>query len=425
MKHPRGLYLLFAVEMWERFSYYGMRALLVLYMVKALEFGTEKAGAVYGWYTGLVYFTPLIGGYLADRYLGPRLCVLIGGIFIALGHFTLAIPALPAFFIALCLLIIGTGFFKSNISTIVGLLYEENDPRRDGGFTIFYMGINLGAFLSPLVCGTLGEKVGWHYGFAAAGVGMVLGLLIYYFYQHKYLGDKGLHVTAANQAIKRENKPLTREEKERVAVIFVLTFFAVFFWASFEQAGSSLTLFADRSTNRVIPWINWEFPTSYFQAVNPLFILLFAPLYSQMWFTLAKKQIEPSIPMKFVIALVLVGVGFILMVAAAYLFEVSGPVAVFWLLGAYLFHTLGELCLSPVGLSMVTKLAPMKFASLLMGTWFLSNFTANLVGGLFAGNYDAMDHKLFFLLPVLTAFASAFVLLLLMPLLKKWLHGIK
>ncbi len=425
MKHPRGLYLLFAVEMWERFSYYGMRALLVLYMVKALEFGTEKAGAVYGWYTGLVYFTPLIGGYLADRYLGPRLCVLIGGIFIALGHFTLAIPTLPAFFIALCLLIIGTGFFKSNISTIVGLLYEENDPRRDGGFTIFYMGINLGAFLSPLVCGTLGEKVGWHYGFAAAGVGMVLGLLIYYFYQHKYLGDKGLHVTAANQAIKRENKPLTREEKERVAVIFVLTFFAVFFWASFEQAGSSLTLFADRSTNRVIPWINWEFPTSYFQAVNPLFILLFAPLYSQMWFTLAKKQIEPSIPMKFVIALVLVGVGFILMVAAAYLFEVSGPVAVFWLLGAYLFHTLGELCLSPVGLSMVTKLAPMKFASLLMGTWFLSNFTANLVGGLFAGNYDAMDHKLFFLLPVLTAFASAFVLLLLMPLLKKWLHGIK
>jgi proton-dependent oligopeptide transporter, POT family len=426
MKHPKGLYLLFAVEMWERFSYYGMRALLVLYMTKYLLFSTEQAGTVYGWYTGLAYLAPLIGGYLADRYLGQRKCIVIGSIFIAFGQFTLATPSLFSFYLGLLLIIIGTGFFKSNISTIVGLLYEQNDPRRDSGFTIFYMGINLGAFFSPLICGTLGEKYGWHYGFAAAGVGMVLGLIFYLLKQHEFLGDKGTQsVYSANQKKDFANTPLTIEEKQRVAVIFILTFFTIFFWASFEQAGSSLTLFADKSTNRLIPFLNIEIPASYFQAINPLFILLFAPFFSSMWISLAQKNLEPSIPIKFVNALVLVGVGFIFMIAASYLYEQSGPVSMFWLIGVYLVHTLGELCLSPVGLSMVTKLAPMKFASLLMGTWFLANFTANLVGGLFAGNFDAMDHKLFFLLPALTAFISAGILLALTPTLKRWMHGVK
>lgn len=425
MKHPKGLYLLFAVEMWERFSYYGMRALLVLYMIKFLQFNTEQAGTVYGWYTGLAYLAPLVGGYLADRYLGQRKCIVLGGIFIAAGQFTLATPSLFSFYLGLLLIIIGTGFFKSNISTIVGLLYEQNDPRRDSGFTIFYMGINLGAFFSPLICGTLGERVGWHYGFAAAGVGMLAGLAMYLISQHKFLGDKGLYVHSSNQKNSHSNAPLTIVEKQRIAVIFILTFFTIFFWASFEQAGSSLTLFAEKSTNRIIPFLNWEFPASYFQAINPLFILIFAPIYSSMWITLAQKNWEPSIPIKFVCALVLVGVGFLLMIAAAYIFEQAGPVSLFWLLGVYLCHTLGELCLSPVGLSMVTKLAPMKFASLLMGTWFLANFLANLVGGLFAGNYDAMDHKLFFLLPALTAFVSAVILLLLTPTLKRWMHGVK
>lgn len=426
MKHPKGLYLLFAVEMWERFSYYGMRALLVLYMTKYLLFTTEQAGTVYGWYTGLAYLAPLIGGYLADRYLGQRKCIVIGSVFIALGQFTLATPSLFSFYLGLLLIIIGTGFFKSNISTIVGLLYEQNDPRRDSGFTIFYMGINLGAFFSPLICGTLGEKIGWHYGFAAAGVGMVLGLILYLFKHHDFLGDKGMYsVYSANQQHASTNTPLTKEEKQRVAVIFILTFFTIFFWASFEQAGSSLTLFAEKSTNRIIPLLNWEFPASYFQAINPLFILIFAPIFSNMWIWLARKNLEPSIPIKFVNALILVGVGFIFMIAASYLYEQSGPVSLFWLIGVYLVHTLGELCLSPVGLSMVTKLAPMKFASLLMGTWFLANFSANLVGGLFAGNYDAMDHKLFFLLPALTAFVSAGILLALTPTLKRWMHGVK
>ncbi len=422
---PKGLFLLFFVEMWERFSYYGMRALLVLYMTKALMFSTEKAGNVYGWYTGLVYLTPLIGGYLADRYLGARKCVLIGGVLMALGQFTLVMPAMPFFYAALAMLIVGNGFFKPNISTIVGSLYEKNDPRRDGGFTIFYMGINLGALLSPLVCGTLGEKVGWQYGFATAGIGMVAGLCLYMWGQKKYLGDACMVPASHTAKAGNTDGPLTKEEKQKIAVIFILTFFAIFFWSAFEQAGSSLTLFADRSTNRVIPFLNWTFPTSYFQAVNPLLIILLAPLFSKMWTFLSEKKISPSTPLKFVYGLILLGAGFLIMIAAAAQYKQFGAVSILWLLGVYFMHTLGELCLSPVGLSMVTKLAPAKFASLLMGTWFLSSFAANLVGGIFAGNYDAMDHVLFFMIPAGTAFGSAVVLFLFVKPLKKWMGNVQ
>lgn len=476
--HPKGLFLLFFVEMWERFSYYGMRALLVLYMVKALQFSTEKAGHIYGWYTGMVYFTPLIGGYLADRYLGQRKAIVVGGILMMLGHFFMAVPTMFFFFSALILLILGNGFFKPNISTVVGSLYEPNDPRRDSGFTIFYMGINLGAFFSPLVCSTLGEKIDWHWGFGAAGVGMLIGLVMYLWGQKSLLGDKcikpsnpakskwpaiiilsaitlflilsalefngykikesipnyiywiiaviavGYMVHIFDTMKKKSN--LTKVERDRILVIFIMAFFSVFFWSAFEQAGSSLTLFADRETNRLINLFGWQFeiPAGYFQSINPLLIFILAPLFSKLWIKLSEINKEPSTPVKFAMGLALLGVGFVVMVVAAGIYKQSGPVSIFWLIGAYFFHTLGELCLSPVGLSLVTKLAPVQFASLLMGTWFLSSFFAGFVGGFFAGNYDAMDHSLFFMIPTATAFASAALLLIITPKIKKWMHGV-
>lgn len=475
---PKGLFLLFFVEMWERFSYYGMRALLVLYMVKSLQFSTEKASHVYGWYTGLVYLTPLLGGYISDRYLGQRKAILIGGILMALGHFAMAFPPMPFFFGAMILLIMGNGFFKPNISTVVGSLYEENDPRRDGGFTIFYMGINVGAFFSPLVCGALGEKIGWHYGFGAAGVGMVIGLAMYLWGQKMLLGDKcmkpaspqtdywvpitlvagmvlflisgalefngfdirgmipgwvkglaavgvpiGLFYSYASRPVKSE---LTHMEKQRIAVIFIMVFFAVFFWTAFEQAGSSLTLFADTETNRALSLFGWSFvvPASWFQSLNPLFIVLLAPFFSGMWIKLAETGKEPSSPVKFAVALGLLAVGFVVMIAAAAAYQQSGPVSVLWLVGAYFFHTLGELCLSPVGLSLVTKLAPVQFGSLMMGVYFLSSVAAGFVGGRLAGNYDAINHVNFYMIPTATGIGAAVVLLLITPKLRKWMHGI-
>ena len=474
---PKGLFLLFFVEMWERFSYYGMRALLVLYMVKYLMFSTEKSGQIYGWYTGMVYFTPLLGGYIADRYLGQRKSIIVGGTLMALGHFAMAFPPLPFFFSALILLILGNGFFKPNISTVVGTLYEENDPRRDAGFTIFYMGINLGAFFSPLVCGTLGEKIGWHYGFGAAGVGMVLGLVMYLWGQKALLGDKGMkpanpsdklyvpfvlvgivlvflvasafqfsgydikgmipnwvYSTAATLAAiglayayaSKPKSTLTTVEKQRVAVIFIMVFFSIFFWSAFEQAGSSLTLFADRETNRVISlfgW-SWEMPASYFQSINPLLIFIFAPFFSKIWVSMGEAGKEPSSPLKFVMGLALLAIGFVVMIFAAEMYKQSGPVSVMWLIGAYFFHTLGELCLSPVGLSLVTKLAPAQFGSLMMGVWFLSSVAAGFVGGFFAGNYDTVSHTTFYMIPTATGLGAAALLLLMTPKIRKWMHGV-
>lgn len=474
---PKGLFLLFFVEMWERFSYYGMRALLVLYMVDYLAFSTEKSGQVYGWYTGMVYFTPLLGGYIADRYMGQRKAIVVGGVLMALGHFAMAFPTLPFFFGAMILLIMGNGFFKPNISTVVGSLYEENDPRRDGGFTIFYMGINLGALFSPLICGTLGEKVGWHWGFGAAGVGMVLGLAMYLWGQKAILGDKmmkpatpqtnywvpigmivvtliflagssfqfsGYDITgmipgwvygtlatlaAIGLAYAYASAPkstLTTQEKQRVAVIFIMVFFAIFFWSAFEQAGSSLTLFAKNETNR---WLSlfghrWEMPASFFQSFNPLFIIILAPFFSRMWLNLGETKKEPSSPMKFVMGLSLLAIGFVVMIAAAATYQKSGPVSVMWLIGAYFFHTLGELCLSPVGLSLVTKLAPVQFGSLMMGVWLMSSFAANFVGGFFAGNYDAINHVNFYMIPTATGLGAAALLLIMTPKLRKWMHGV-
>ncbi|MEI6079985.1 MAG: peptide MFS transporter [bacterium] len=436
--HPKGLYLCFSVEMWERFSFYGMRALLVLFMTKFLLFTTEQSGQLYGWYLGIVYLTPLIGGYVADKYWGMNKSIIFGGIVMAIGQLILAAVAFMSpevvqtkmmwlFYFSLVVMVIGCGFIKANISTAVGTLYEKNDPRRDGAYTIFYMGINLGAFFSPLLCGTLGEKVGWGWGFGSAGILMLIGVVNYIMFNKKLLPPAVFE--AAN--CKKNGKevvcePLTKEERHRIAVIFIMAFFVIFFWSAFEQAGSSLTLFAESSTNRAISifgW-NWVVPTTWFQSLNPLFIFILAPLFSGLWISMAEKNVEPSTPFKFVWGLGLVALGFVLMVFAVLAYEKGGPVSMMWLIGVYLLHTLGELCLSPVGLSLVTKLSPARFASLLMGTWFTANFVANLVSGFFAGNYDAMSHKTFFMIPVITAGGAAILLLLLIKPIKKWMHGI-
>jgi proton-dependent oligopeptide transporter, POT family len=478
--HPRGLGLLFVVEMWERFSYYGMRAILVLYLVNALAWSDGDAARLYGSYTGLVYITPLIGGYLADRLLGTRRSLVIGGIIISLGHFALAfgpdpvtdgialhdMAALWPFYLGLGLVVIGTGFFKPNVSTMVGQIYRDGDTRRDAGFTIFYMGINLGAFLSPLICGWLGERVGWHYGFGAAGVGMVLGLIIYVWGRDRYLPGIGTivrHDPSNAAAVGAESLEETRnwgaalvgaaigagavffggggaipmviasigtsaaamalagthgEERKRVLALFIVIFFVIFFWMAFEQAGSSMNLFADRHTDRTFG--TWEMPASWFQSLNPLFILLFAPVFAGIWTRLGSRGREPSTPLKMVMGLTLLGMGFIFLVVAGGRVDGGVQVSFIWLTLAYLLHTWGELALSPVGLSYVTKVAPVKFASLLMGAWFLANAAANYLGGWLASQTENIPSQgQFFTIPVATSFGAALLFLLLVPTLKR------
>jgi proton-dependent oligopeptide transporter, POT family len=429
-KHPRGLYILFFSEMWERFSYYGMRALLVFYMTKHFLFGDEKAYAVYGSYTALVYATPVFGGMLADRLLGYRKAVVAGGILMAAGHFAMAIEHEQVFYLALGLLICGNGFFKPNISTIVGSLYAPGDPRRDAGFTIFYMGINLGAGAAPLLCGYIGETYGWHYGFGLAGVGMVLGLIVFLSGQkllhgvaeppdparlkrtlipglsHEmsvYVGS-ALAVLVAWQLVQRSvlvgwilsgigvvvlvglvGYMLTKIDqpaRDKMLVALILIGFNMVFWAFFEQAGSSINLFTDRNVDRSL--LGWEVPASVFQSVNPAFILMFAPLFSMLWNNLGQRGKEPSTPVKFALGLLQLGFGFGALYLGAKAAGPDGIVALFWLVLGYLLHTTGELCLSPVGLSMITKLSPAKIVGLMMGTWFLSTAFSQYVAGIIA-----------------------------------------
>jgi proton-dependent oligopeptide transporter, POT family len=435
--HPKGLYLLFGVEMWERFSYYGMRAILVLFLVStAGGFGWSKedASQLYGWYTGLVYLAPLIGGYLADRFLGTHRSLLIGGAVIAAGHFCLAFPSRATFFIGLGLIIIGTGLFKPNVSTMVGQLYAPGDRRRDAGFTIFYMGINLGAFLGQIVCGGFADspRFGWHWGFGAAGVGMVLGLIMYVAFRPKYLagiGDKPNAEAAGRTAT--PSAPLQIEERHRVYALFSLYFFSIFFWMAFEQAGSSMNFFAQERTQRFIG--GFEVPAPFFQSINPLVIILFAPLFANLWTWLGRRRIEPSTPVKMGLGLLLLGAGFVFMVIGARLSDGGVKVSPVWLVLAYTLHTFGELCVSPVGLSMVTKLAPAKFASLLMGGWFLSSFFANVAGGFVAGTIERVERgeifRLlggqadFFLIFVASSAVAGTLLLLLSPVIKRLMHG--
>jgi POT family proton-dependent oligopeptide transporter len=434
--HPHGLYLLFATEMWERFSYYGMRALLVLTLVAATSaanpgFGWNNADALvlYGYYTAAVYFTPLIGGWLADNYLGQRRSVIIGGVVMAAGQFILsaAVPGnIGLFYVGLGLLTLGNGFFKANISTMVGELYREGDARRDGAFSIFYMGINAGAFLAPLVCSTFGESDawGWRYGYMAAGMGMALSVVIQLLLAPRLLGDLGMvpSATRALHASGGRHEPLTAVEKDRLKVIFMLFVFVVLFWTAFEQAGGLMNLYAAEKTDRFVT-ATWEMPAGYFQAANPLFIILLAPVFAWAWSALARGGRNPPTPVKMIMGLLLTAVGFVFMVGAVFDQEAHGKASMIWLVLAYLFHTMGELCISPVGLSFVTKLSPLRLASVMMGVWFLINFVANFLAGQVGALAESLGDLTIFGGIGIVLVAFALVLWTISGRLVMWMHG--
>ena len=460
--HPRGLTTLFFTEFWERFSYYGMRALLILFMTDTARGGlaldTATAAAIYGFYTSAVYFMGIPGGWIADRLLGQRNAVLYGGILIAMGHFSLAINSTATFYAGLVLIVLGTGLLKPNISSIVGQLYSADDRRRDAGFSIFYMGINMGAFFSPLVCGYLGQEVGWHWGFGAAGVGMTFGL-IQYVLGRKRLGNAGklaekprgagrlwLAVVLAVFAITATfyflwdyrdfvlvagtvgvfwwllSQGKSSVEKKRIWSIIAFFVFALLFWAGFEQAGSSLNLFADRYTQNSI--FGMQFPSSFFQSVNPLAIIALAPLFAWLWVRLGDK--EPSSPAKFVFGLVFLSLGFLVIAAAAMVSEQgSGSrVSPMWLIAVYVLHTIGELCLSPVGLSTVTKLAPERLVGSMMGVWFLAASLGNFVGGRIAGLFEKLPLPQLFGAVFITTGISALLLLFLIRPIRNLMGGV-
>ena len=458
--HPKGLYLLFFTEMWERFSYYGMRGLLTLYMIKlwsqnGLGIAEDKASLIYGFFTGFVYFTPIIGGWIADRYIGQRKAITIGGITMFLGQMVLfAMPSHLGLGIGLVLLILGNGLFKPNISTMVGQMYREGDDRRDSAFSIFYMGINLGAFLAPLIAGTLAEEwfavkdatgaivsYGFRYGFLAAAIGMALGQVVFNLLASKYLLEIGtapvksetVEVSEMADDVKHlasDKKGLSREEKQRITVIFILTFFVIFFWAGFEQAGSSMTIYTDKYIDR--NFFGWEIPTTYFQSVNPLFIVALGPLFA--WFWTSKYGKRLSTPVKMSLGMILLGIGFLFMLMATYGVqtnvvggkeEVLKKAALIWLVMTYFFHTVGELCLSPVGLSVVTKLAPVKLASMLMGVWMLSSFAANIIGGFVAAYVEKLGAATIFVSIAVFVIALGILMLLLSRQLSKMMHGVK
>jgi POT family proton-dependent oligopeptide transporter len=479
VSHPRGLYTLFFTEMWERFSYYGMRALLVLFMVDAVEKGglgltDGVATAIYGLYTAGVYLAALPGGWVADRFLGARRSVWFGGMVIALGHFTLAIPRVEAFYLGLGLVVCGTGLLKPNISAIVAGLYPAGGARRDAGFTLFYMGINLGATLGPLVCSTLGEKFNWHWGFAAAGVGMLLGLVQFRCTEH-WLGgigrrpgavanrfDRGLLVGGGVGAAllvlllfgggMRLNPiavarvtawlilalalayfvgllllgGLTRQERRRVGVIAVLFVASAVFWSGFEQAGSSLNLFADRFTDRVFRGVT--VPAGWFQSLNPAFIITLAPLVAWFWTVLARRRTQPPLAVKFGAGLLLLAAGFLVMAWASWRVAGGRWAAPSWLISTYLLHSVGELFLSPVGLSSVTKLAPARYLGQMMGVWFLATSLGNLLAGLVAGEFAgdslvAMSGR-YLQIVAMVGGAGVVVLAMARPI-RRWSEGVE
>jgi POT family proton-dependent oligopeptide transporter len=494
--HPRGLSTLFFSEMWERFSYYGMRGFLILYMTAAVTAGgmgldTATAAAIYGTYTSLVYLMSIPGGWLADRVLGQRKAVLYGGMLIAGGHFTLAIPLAWSFYAGLVLIVLGTGLLKPNISAIVGQLYGANDFRRDAGFSIFYMGINLGAFMGPLLTGFLAQDArfrslisgwgmdpnsAWHWAFGAAGVGMTLGL-IQYVVMGQAMGSAGLKPGGATTAeladkYKRQavryvggatalvvavallalagvisispttvrdwtgyslliitvvffatlflDRSWTPQERGRLWVIFAFFVCAAIFWSVFEQAGSTLNLFADRSTRN--SFLGFDFPSSWFQSVNALFIIIFAPMFAWLWLKLGPKQ--PSAPVKFAIGLIGVGLGFLILVPAAEIAAGGTLVTPMWLVMVYLVHTFAELCLSPVGLSSMTKLAPPRVVGSMMGVWFLGASAGNFMAGQMASFYEEMPLDRLFMAVSVLPIVAGFVMLALSSRFKKLMGGV-
>ena len=479
-KHPRGLITLFFTELWERFSYYGMRAMLVLFMVDNMRGGLglsdETATAIYGLYTAGVYLASLPGGWVADRLIGARRAVLLGGIIIAAGHFTLALPNVRFFALGLVLIVLGTGLLKPNISVLVGALYPEGGARRDAGFTIFYMGINIGAAVGPILCSVLGERVGWHFGFAAAGIGMVIGLIVFVLTRN-LLGSTGqLRADAPRLTPTQSNlligaavalggalilsligvihfNPVTlarsaagvivavavfyfgsvyafghldAAERKRVHVIVILFLSSALFWAGFEQAGSSFNLFAARFTDR--NFAGFEIPTGWYQSLGPIFVIAFAPVFAALWVKLAAAQKDPSLPVKFGLGLILLGLGFVVMAGATLVLKNGFKAGSTWLITTYLIHTFGELCLSPVGLSSVTKLAPKRFVGQMMGTWFLGSSLGNLLAGLLAGRIrmeSTHPNPSDFLNMLWIPLIAGALLIFAAPVIKRWIGGAK
>ncbi len=507
--HPKGLYFVFTTAMSERISYYGMRAIFTLYLIKALMMDKELASTIYGNYTGLVYLTPLIGGYVADKFWGMRKSIFWGAVLMFAGQMLMFFSALyyqnndvarVLMYAGLAALIFGNGFFKPNITTMVGSLYNQGDKRLDSAFTIFYMGVNVGAFIAPLLAGYLGDTgnpADFKWGFLASAVGMLLSLILFTGWKNKYLvGPDGsqLGLIAAgklkqnlsekealpSRSIRQHitefilwsagavalfvifrfflrfdtfgaaifatslimpayvisDRTLTKIERQRIWVIYIIAFFVIFFWSAFEQAGASLTYFADEQTDRTV--FGWEMPASFFQSFNPVFVVLLAPLFSSLWLKLGQKNLEPASPVKQSLGLFFLALGYLLIAFGVKEVESGMKVSIMWLTGLYFIHTMGELMLSPIGLSMVNKLAPVRFASLLMGVWYLSMATANKFAGMLSGLYPENGMKPkhflgfeiatmfdFFMLFVIMSGVAAVILLLLSARLKKLMHGVQ
>lgn len=480
--HPRGLSTLFFTEMWERFSYYGMRAILILFMTASLDtggmgFDVVKAGAIYGLYTGMVYLLTLPGGWIADNILGQRKAVFLGGVLIASGHFILSIPSQDFFYYGLMVIAPGVGLLKPNVSAMVGQLYQKTDARRDAGFSIYYMGINIGAFLSPLVCGYVGQRVDWHMGFMVGGIGMVLGL-IQFALGGSFLGNAGITppgaktpealavakkrgftaglvtVVIIGAAVVLANSGMitispesvsnafglllflvtivfftwlfgfnswTSSERNKLIVVGIFFVATIFFFSAFEQAGSTLNLFAERDTNNT--FLGMDFPASWYQSLNALFIIALAPVFAWLWIWLGSK--EPSSPTKFACGLLFVSLGFAVMILAALAAGNGTLVSPMWLVVTYLLHTIGELCLSPVGLSAMTKLAPERVTGLVMGVWFLGPSIANYISGRLAGFYESMPLWQLFGFVTIFSLGSALVMALLVPWTKKLMGEVR
>ena len=436
--HPRGLTFLFTTEMWERFSYYGMRSLLILYMVKFVllpdnadgviglaalrrfyesifgPLGTQPfASHVYGLYTALVYLTPLFGGMLADRVLGQRRTVILGASLMAVGHFMMAFQ--PLFLFALLVLIFGNGAFKPNITTQIGALYEPGDPRRDRAYSIFYVGINLGAFLAPLVCGTLGEEVGWHYGFGAAGVGMTIGLLIYLYASPMLPADERDRVVTSGA----EPRPLSAAEWRYILALIVLFLPTCLFWATYEQQGNTIPLWADDYTNRHVDLLVWrgEIPVTWFQAFNPFMIFAFTPFVLALWARQAARGTEPSTVTKMALGCFGVTLANLIMVGAAWQSGGAPDASWLWLFAYFVVITIGELYLSPIGLSLVSKVSPGRVVSMMMGVWLATSFVGNFIGGWLGSYWSSMDKAMFFLMIAgVAAFAGLVILAFNRPL---------
>ena len=421
--HPRGLSTLFFTEMWERFSYYGMRGFLILYMVKALGYTDQHAGAVYGNYVGSVWLAAIFGGIIADRWLGHYRSVLIGGIVIALGHFTLALHALPFFYAGLSLIVVGTGLLKPNVSTLVGALYEPRDERRDAGFSIFYMGINLGAFLGPIIAGKLAEGVDWHIGFACAGVGMTLGLVQYVLGRQRLqpgigrLSARPRSVTATTAS----TEAFTPEDWKRIAAVIVFFAFASLFWGAYEQAGSTLNLFADRYVH--LQLLGIKLYASWFVSIQAAFVILLSPVFAWLWVTLGPRQ--PSTPSKYALALLFVGLAFVVLIPAGAIAQTGVKISPLWLVACYFIEELGELCLSPVGLSVVTKLAPRQVVGLMLGVFFLSNAAGNKLAGWSAGFISTTPLPILFGATAAVCLAAAVVMFVLIKPVERLMGGVR